>query len=89
MVVVPRKLVAGVKTTFVPPRIVAVPLVGLTAMIERVPPGVSTTSLVSGEKVLVVFSVMELVSGLASGGRLVTVIVINELLVPPMPSVIV
>jgi len=59
MVAVPRKLVAGVNSTLVPPKMVAVPLVGLTAIIESVPPGVSTTSLFNGSNVLLVFSVIE------------------------------
>ena len=58
MVAVPRKLVAGVNRTFVPLMMVAVPFVGLTAMIVRLPPGVFTTSLTSGLNVFVVFSVM-------------------------------
>jgi len=56
MVAMPRKLVVGVNNTFVPPMMDAVPLVGLTAIIERVPPGVSTISLFSGVNVLPVFS---------------------------------
>jgi len=79
MVVVPRKFVAGVKSTFVPPTIVAVPLAGLTEMILSVPPGVSTTSLVNGEKVPVVFSVMEFVIGLANGGSLVITVITGGL----------
>jgi hypothetical protein len=86
MVAVPRKLVAGMKTTLVP-KFIAVPLVGATAIILSVPPGVSTTSFSRGIKLPVVFSVMEFVNGLANGGMLVTVIVMSELFVPPTLSV--
>jgi len=59
MVAVPRKLVAGTKTTFVPFTMVAVPFVGATEIICNAPPGVWTTSLVNGEVVLLVFSGIE------------------------------
>jgi len=89
MVAVPIKSVVGIKVTLVPPTMVAVPLVGLTAIMVRVPPGVSSTSLASGVSVLVAFSAILYTSGFASGGRFVTVIVISELFVPPILSVIV
>jgi hypothetical protein len=52
-------LVTGVKRILVPPTMAAVPLVGLTAMMVNVPPGVSTMSFVNGFDVLLVFSVVE------------------------------
>ena len=52
----------------------AVPFVGLMVMMISVPPGVSNTSLASGSKVFVVFSVMLKKSRLACGGTLVAVV---------------
>ena len=83
------KFKSGVNCTFVPPMMSAVPFVGLTPMMASTPPSVSTESLPSGSNVFVVFSVMLKASGLACGGIFVTVMVMSELFVPPMPSVIV
>src|ERR1043165_2070195 len=69
----PIKLTVGVKVMFVP-LMFAVPFVEPVLMIVRLPPGVRTTSLSNGLKVLVVFSVMLAVSGFASGGLFVTLV---------------
>ena len=88
MVVTPTKFSVGMNVMFVP-LMLAVPFVGLTPMMLNAPPGVRTTSFVSGENVFVVFSAMLNASGFASGGMFVTVIVATEEFVPPIPSVIV
>jgi len=59
MVAVPRKLVAGVNSTLVPTMMDAVPFVGATEIMLKLPPGVSTTSLFNGVNVLPVFSGIE------------------------------
>jgi len=56
MVAVPRKLVAGLNNTLVPPMMDAVPFVGDKEIMLKLPPGVSTISLFSGVNVLPVFS---------------------------------
>ena len=88
MVAVPRKFSVGVKMTFVP-EICAVPLVGFKLTRLNVPPSVRNVSFTSGLKVFVVFSAMLPLSGFASGGMFVTVIVMTEELVPPTLSVMV
>ena len=85
---VPRKFNVGTNTLFVP-LMLAMPFVGVTEIIVSVPPGVTTTSFTNTGKVFVVFSVIAYVSGFATGGRFVTLMVMSDELVPPMPSVIV
>ena len=88
MVVTPTKFSVGMKVTFVP-LMLAVPFVGLTEIMLKVPPGVRTTSFVSGENVFVESSAMLNASGFASGGMFVTVTVMMDEFVPPTLSVIV
>ena len=69
----PMKFVAGVNVTFVEVKFTT-PFVVVTLMMLNVPPGLRTTSFVSGVNVPVVFSVMLTVSGFASGGKFVTMV---------------
>ena len=69
----PMKFVAGMNVTVFVVKFTA-PFVVLTPMMVRLPPGLRTTSFVSGIKVPVVFSVMLTVSGFASGGKFVTMV---------------
>ena len=81
------KLAAGVNSTFVPPTITAVPLVGLTLVIVRLSPSTSL-SLSNGLIVTGTSSAVLAASSTATGGSLtgLTVTVISAEAVPPLPS---
>ena len=74
--------------TFVPLTL-AVPFVVLTLTRLNVLPGVKMESFASGPNVFVVFCAMLKLSGLTTGGMLVTLTVMVELFVPPTLSVMV
>src|SRR5258706_100693 len=68
------KLVVGVKRTFVPLTMLAVPLVGFTRVIVSASPLGSLSLAVAG-MVRATFRGVEVVSFTATGGRLLTVVV--------------
>src|SRR5882672_3645251 len=90
MVAAPVKLLAGVKSTLVPPWIEARPLVAATAVILNGSPS-GSESLARGSKVIGAFLAVETTSFTATGGRFVTLTftVIKAVAVPAFPSEIV
>src|ERR1051326_4056220 len=86
-VALPVKLVVGVNITLVPFTMLAAPLVGETlVMVSASPSG--SLSLARGSKVTLVFLAMDSESSTATGGRFVTLTVINPVAVA-LPSLIV
>src|SRR5205085_633469 len=79
---------AGVNVTLVPPRMVATPLVAATLTIVNGSPS-GSLSFPRGSKVTDAFFPVETTSLTATGGRLVTLTVINAGAVPLFPSLIV
>src|ERR1043166_6370636 len=87
MVALPVKLAVGVNITLVPPTMLAAPLVGDTLVIANASPS-GSLSLTRGSNVMLVFFAIDSASATATGGRLVTLTVINAVAVA-LPSLIV